>query len=378
MTAASKLNNAIYAINAIREASARFGLRHSSVFRRFLHLYRARRFSPYEIQFNDLLNPRIPDEALDYYMSKEEMLAFDDANVLDAYLCVTADKSVFYSLCMAASIPVPRLLAIFDLPAGWIPDGRFLRSRSEWCAFLQSLPQEFVVKPALGLLGKGVHAFSREANEFVDNEGHRRTDDELYDLLCRGRDLNLFTSGYSHHSLKLPHGSHKTIIQERLIAHPEVVGLTGSTTLCTCRLFTRSDLAGNIELLGSAFRVVGGNTFVDNFDQGAGGNLWCSVEAETGRILEAFARPAGSDRLEQALRHPASGRDVVGFRIPDWTAAVELARRLATIFRPQTLITWDIGVTRDGPVAVEGNIGGGLLPSPLNQPVTTLFKVPSR
>ena len=373
MIGARKFKSATFALNVIREASTRFGLGYPVLVRRFLHMYRQRRFSPYEMHFYDLLNPKIQDAALDYYMSKEEMLALDDKHVLDGYLCVTSDKSVFYSLCMAAGIPTPRLLAVFDVPAGWIPDGRLLRSRPEWCAFLQSLPQEFVVKPALGLLGKGVTAFHRDAGGFVDHEGNRRSDDELYDFLFRAGELNLFTIGYAHHSLKLPQGNHKTIIQERLGAHPEVVELTGSQTLCTCRLFTRADRAGNIQLLGSVFRLVGGKGFVDNFDEGARGNLWCTVDADTGCIREAFAKPSGGNRLVPVSRHPITDREVVGFRIPDWRQAVDLARRLAAIFRPQPLISWDIGITRDGPVAVEGNVGGNLLPTPLSQPVRTLL-----
>jgi Sugar-transfer associated ATP-grasp len=369
------LKSAVYALDALRGASARYGQRYSDLVRRFLHLYRKRRFSPYEIHFNDLLNPRIPDEGLRYYMSKEEMFDFDERHVLNGYFCVTADKAVFYSLCMAAGIPAPRLLAVFDQPVGWVPDGRVLRSRSDWGGFLQTLPEDFVVKPALGLLGKGVAAFHREANGFVDHEGGKRTLDELYEFLCRAGEQNFFSStGYSHYSLKLPRASNKTIIQERLYAHPGITELTGSRTLCTCRLFTHIDHAGNFRLLGSAFRVVGGSAFVDNFDVGRGGNLWCSVDPETGRIEDAFGRPPGGNRLELAYRHPVTGRDVVGFRIPDWSEAVELGQRLAHLFLPQPLITWDIGVSRDGPVAIEGNVGAIFLPARLNVRVPALLK----
>ncbi len=372
MLGARKLKNAVYAFNAIRDASSRYDLGFSVVARRFLHLYRKRRFSPFEMHFYDLLNPRITDEALGFYMSREEMFAFDERYLLGAYLCLTSDKTVFYSLCMAAGIPIPRLLAVFDLPEGWAPDGRMLSSPAEWCAFMQTLPQDFVIKPALGLLGKGVNAFRREANEFVDHHGCRRSDEALYDYLCGGRELNLFTGGYAHHSLKLPQGSHKTIIQERLSAHPELAELTGSQALCTCRLFTRADRIGNVQLLGTVLRVVSGNSLIDNFEKGATGNLWCSVDPESGRILDAFSKPAGSDRLELLRQHPVTGRDVVGFHIPHWGEATKLALRMASIFRPQPLISWDIGITRDGPVAVEGNVGGHLLPSPMNQPVRTL------
>lgn len=362
-----KLKTAIHAFNAIKDASTRFGVGYPALIGRFLYLYRSRRFSPHEIDFNDLLNPVIRDEVLDHYLSKERMLALDDRHLLDAYLCLTSDKSIFYSVCGAAGIPTPRLFAVFDLPAGWSPDGRLLRSRAEWCQFLDSLPPDFVVKPALGLLGKGVRVFRRDASGFVDGEGHRRTVDELYDLLCGVRDLNLLTTNYSHHSVDLPQGTHKTIVQERLSAHPALVDLNGSQTLCTCRLFTYSDAAGKAHILGTAMRLAGGRMLVDNFDQGASGNLWCSVDADTGCIVEAFVRRAGCNRLERVSDHPVTGRHIIGFHVPDWDRVLALAQHLAATFRPQTLITWDIGVAANGPIAIEGNTGGNLLPTPLNQ-----------
>jgi len=193
--------------------------------RRFAHLYQRRHFSPYEIYFYDLLDPGISDDALKNYMSREEGIALDKQQVLDTYLCVTSDKAVFYSLCLAAGAPVPRLIAVFDRPAGWTPDGRILVSRSDWHALMQSLPQEFVVKPALGLLGKGVTAFRRETDAFLSHDGHRRTPDDLYEFLCDNKEQNLFAAGFSHHSLRIPGENHKSIIQERVYAHPEIVEL---------------------------------------------------------------------------------------------------------------------------------------------------------
>ena len=368
-----KLKNAILALTAIKGSAARYGADYATLVRRFIHLYRNRRFSPYEIYFNDLLNPRISNEALENYLSREEVIAFESKNVLNTYLCVTSDKAVFYSLCLAAIVRIPKLLAVFDRPAGWTPDGRILSSESDWCALLESLPRAFVVKPALGLLGRGVTAFCREGDDFLDHKAQRRTRVELYELLCNAKEQNLFTGSFSHHSLKLPKGSHKTIIQERLYAHPEIAKLTGSDALCTCRLLTHTDPSGNIQLLASAMRMINGNNIVDNFDSGKTGNLWCGVDADTGRVLEAFARVERANRMELVTRHPTTGRDIIGFCIPHWKEAVELARRLATVFRPQPFIHWDIGITRDGPVAIEGNVGGHLLPLPHNRPAQTFL-----
>lgn len=367
-----KLINAIHVFNAVKGSSARYGVGYGTLLRRFAYLYR-RRFSPYEIYSNDLLNPRISDEALEKCMSREEGIAFDRKHVLDTYLCMTSDKAVFYALCQAAGVPVPRLLAVFDRPAGWTPDGRVLASQSDWCAFMQSLPQDFIVKPALGLQGKGVTAFRREEGGFRDHGGHPRTADEVFEFLCHQEEQNRFATGYSHHSLRLHGHSNKCIIQERLYAHPEIAQLTGSIALSTCRLMTHMDRFDEIHILATGIKVINGDNIADNFDKGATRNLWCSVDLETGQITEAFAMIANGDMLERVKQHPTTGRDVVGFRIPRWRETVEMARHLASVFRPQSPIHWDIGVTAAGPMVIEGNVGGGVLPAPLNRPVQSLF-----
>ena len=368
-----KLRSAIDAFKAIKDSSARHGVGYASAVKRFAHLYQRRSFSPYEIYFYDLLDPRISDDALKNYMSREEGISLDKRHVLDSYMCITSDKAVFYSLCLAAGASTPKLLAVFDRPAGWTPDGRLLASRSDWDALIQSLPSEFVVKPALGLLGKGVTAFRREADVFLSHDGHRRNLDELYRFLCDSKEQNLFATDFSHHSLRISGENHKSIIQERAHAHPEIAELTGSVALSTCRLLTHSDRSGASQVLATAIKVIDGENFVDNFDKGAKGNLWCNIDLATGKIVEAFIKGKGNNRLERIVKHPTTHRDVVGFRIPHWDETLNLARHLATVFLPQQLIHWDIGVTTTGPMVIEGNIGGQTMVTPLNRPVKTLL-----
>ena len=306
-------------------------------------------------------------------MSRDEGIEFDRQHVLETYLCVTSDKTVFYAMCDAAGMPVPRLLAIFDLPSGWTPDGRLPRSRSEWREFMQSLPQEFIVKPALGLLGRGVTAFRREQDAFVAHDGQRLTPDAFYAFLCRANEQNLFATGFSHYSLRIPGESHKTIIQEHIRAHPAIAQLTGSDALCTCRVVTQGDVSGGSRVLASAIKVISGKNLVDNFDKGALGNLWCNIDPSSGRITEAFVKDPQGDRLDRISKHPTSGRELVGFRIPEWDAIVRLADHLATVFRPQPVIHWDIGVAAGGPVVIEGNVGGQTMVTPLSRPVRELL-----
>ena len=368
-----KLASVVHAFSAIRHSSVMYRCGFAASLRRFVELYRRRRFSPYEIRFNDLLNPLLSDAALARHASKEELIELSTRHVLESYLCATADKSVFYSLCSSAGIPVPRLFAVFDLPSGWTPDGRALSAREEWTAFVRALPPEFVVKPALGLLGKGLSAFRRVEEDYVNHEGTRFTADELYDFLCRQADANLFATDYSHYSLGLGRTSHKAIVQERLHAHPAVAELTGSHALSTCRIVTLAGVGAPPEIIATVFKSINGRHVVDNFDKGSTGNLWCTVDTKTGRITEAFARSVSGDLLQRVDRHPATGSPIVGFRIPVWDDVLALTRHASTVFRPQSMIHWDIGIATRGPVVVEGNVGGNLLPTPLNRALSELL-----
>ena len=288
-------------------------------------------------------------------------------------MCLISDKAVFYAYCKSLGIPMPRLLAVFDLPIGWTGAGELLSSPEEWIGFIDSLPHDFIVKPALGLMGGGVTAFRRAHAEYSDQTGRTLSAHELYQFLCKQQEENLFAGDSVHHSLKLKTKSHRAIIQERVFAHTEIAELTQSMSLCTCRIMTRFAQGKGVDVVATAFRVISGNNIVDNLDKGSTGNLWCSVDADSGVVLEAFGKDPEADRLSRIDRHPLTGLDVVGFRIPFWQEAIDLAIRLGSTFAPQRLVTWDIGITQGGPLVIEGNLGGGFLPTPFNVPIDNLL-----
>ena len=54
-------------------------------------------------------------------------------------------------------------------------------------------------------------------------------------------------------------------------------------------------------------------------------------------------------------RHPDTGELIVGTRVPYWDEVVSLCLRAHNEFPPLAVIGWDVAVTRDGPMFVEGN-----------------------
>ncbi|GAA3771276.1 hypothetical protein GCM10022240_24300 [Microbacterium kribbense] len=58
--------------------------------------------------------------------------------------------------------------------------------------------------------------------------------------------------------------------------------------------------------------------------------------------------------------HPDSGKSIVDFRVPRWDEAVALIDRAARIVPEVPYVGWDIAMTAEGPVLIEGNWIPGL------------------
>lgn len=67
-------------------------------------------------------------------------------------------------------------------------------------------------------------------------------------------------------------------------------------------------------------------------------------------------RPALSDKTGEYFdAHPDTGCSFIGFRVPCYKEAVDLCRRAARVRPGMRYVGWDVAVTPDGPVLVEGN-----------------------
>lgn len=66
--------------------------------------------------------------------------------------------------------------------------------------------------------------------------------------------------------------------------------------------------------------------------------------------------PAWSDKtISTYLKHPTTGFDLIGFKIPMFKKAVALCKKAALVEPHIRYVGWDVAITPDGPVLVEGN-----------------------
>ncbi len=85
------------------------------------------------------------------------------------------------------------------------------------------------------------------------------------------------------------------------------------------------------------------------------GNLFATVDVNTGIIT--------SDLTDYTLichkEHPVTGFKAKGTQLPQWKLILELAKKAAYRVPQVAYVGWDIALTQDGPVLIEGNHCGG-------------------
>lgn len=143
------------------------------------------------------------------------------------------------------------------------------------------------------------------------------------------------------------------IVQRRLLPHPVLQSLT-SGALPTVRAVTILNEDDCPEVVATVFRMsIGANRTVDNIHAGG---LACPVSLDDG--LLGSASDLGSDaRLGWHDQHPTTGARIKGLQLPYWGDVKAIAVEAHQAFIDRAVIGWDIAITEDGPVIIEGNRG---------------------
>ena len=145
------------------------------------------------------------------------------------------------------------------------------------------------------------------------------------------------------------------LFQEAVRQHDGMAALYPHS-LNTLRVLTGQDAGGGARVLCAVGRMGSGGATVDNSHAGG---LFIGVDLGTGRLMPYAHRlyGYGGDRFG---RHPDTGVQFEGYPVPFFDEAMEVARR-AHDWLPHPYAGWDVGITPDGPVVIEGNAGPHLL-----------------
>ncbi len=194
-------------------------------------------------------------------------------------------------------------------------------SKSKLEEFVLKHPR-FIVKPFNGGNGIGIKIFDRE--EFDSFEALSKT-------------LNYqYPAGF---------------VAEELIRQVAELSAVHAASVNTLRIFTiRFD--DRIEFLPFAWRVGRGNACVDN---GGSGGIFCALD-DNGVVVSTADEKGRFYDVHPDTQHP-----LIGFQLPRFEEAKQLACKLADVVPDNHYCGWDLALTDNGWVMQEGNWQGGVV-----------------
>ena len=136
------------------------------------------------------------------------------------------------------------------------------------------------------------------------------------------------------------------ILEELIVQAPAMASLhPQSVNTVRAQMMLSGD---GIDLTGSTLRMGRGGSCVDN---GGAGGIFAPIDVEAG-IVTGRGR---DERGRYYVRHPDTGVVIPGFQIPKWDMLVSLVGELARIRPEIRFVGWDLALTDEGWLVVEGN-----------------------
>lgn len=253
------------------------------------------------------------------------------------YTVLLDDKWVFARHLDGVGIPAPSTIGLLHPAVGRTWDGDPLRTAAELAALLEAeRPARLVAKPVAGRQGRQLVT----AEVTPDEPPRLRTADgsmsleEFVDSLPR--------EGFD--------GIDGFILQRRLDQHPELAELNPDA-INALRVRTLLHADGSVELSRVVLRLGRAGSPIDSFSHGGLSVLVTDLEAG---LLGEGIRKAGHGG-GSFTAHPDTGVRFSGRAVPCWGQVREISVRVARAFPRLRSVGWDIGVTPDGPVVIEGN-----------------------
>lgn len=250
--------------------------------------------------------------------------SFKDRNVL------CEDKQLMYAINAGSGIRQPRTLF-------FTRDGRILSAAldplgREECAqtIAECRAEKLFVKPTFGVGGKGIAVFNREsdgAERLVD-----RASGQVFDALC----LETLAKEGDY------------TIQEGVRQH-EAMNAVYPHAINTLRIITEC-VGGRARIVLALLRMGCNGMQLDN---ASSGGIYAKIDVQTGTLVGR----AIADNRETFDVHPTTGFRFDGAPLPSWREIEAFAVTVAEKYAPIRYVGWDIALSEEGPLLIEGNNG---------------------
>jgi hypothetical protein len=238
-----------------------------------------------------------------------------------SYICILRDKYIFRKFVTGLSLPTPEVVAIYDNgKINWIESRKVEDAES----LFQYEDIDFFCKDITGQLGTGVFHIT------IVNE----------QLLINGRKSSL-------QDLKKLVAS-KSIFEKRIIQHHKM-GQLHSSSVNTIRIGTFNN-GNNVTVFNAILKLGASGNVCDNWHFGG---IIVGIDINTGNLMRYGIQPTKC--ANKLTKHPDSNLEFDGFKIPFFQDALRIAKILHSELYGVYTVGWDIAITENGPVVIEGN-----------------------
>lgn len=233
------------------------------------------------------------------------------------------DKRRFEAVCHREGLAVAGTLAVFD------------QGRVQWSG-AEHLPEtDLFCKEAAA--GKGAGA---DTWEYSGQRQWRGMDGRLWDeksLLEHIAEVSL---------------TNPLVLQTKLSNHPELAPLSPGG-ISSFRVLTSIDPeTDEISVIAATLKMFKAGQVTDHWSRGG---VACGVDIKTG-VLRAASYRQISRAWEDIHQHPDTGEQITGRQLSRWSEVMALTIRAHHYFRQYPSLGWDVALTPEGPVLLEGNV----------------------
>jgi hypothetical protein len=244
------------------------------------------------------------------------------------------DSKVFMSkLLRANGVPHPVPVVYAESGHLFCSENRLIEGPTDLSRIMASVgTSRMFVKDDVSYGGRTVRVFS------ATEDGYKSSDGQVIDFEFLERLAS--TTNF--------------ICQEEL-QQIDALSALNPTSINTVRVMTKFRTTG-VDVLAAILRVGRAGSCVDNAGRGS---LCCEVNLRTWSTT-GTAVLWNSVPFEFCMYHPDSGEAFHGIKLPFRQETFSLLKGIAILFPGCEIIGWDIALTPDGPVIVEGNWNAGL------------------
>lgn len=244
------------------------------------------------------------------------------------------DKTAFPAWCRAHRLAgVPTLLEF--------EEGRVVASTLGGDGAAALPRYDLFAKPSDSQYGTDSTRWEYDGNgRWLGADGRWRTADELvaeFARLSRGLRRSVATR------------PNRLLVQPRLRNHA-ILRPLAPRALCTLRMLTCRAPGEAGQIVFAAFRMAVGDAPADNFHFGG---IIAPVELDSGVLGPALRRR--EHVLLPIERHPDTNAPIAGHPLPCWDRAKALVLRAFAAAPERATVGWDVAISDDGPILVEGN-----------------------